>query len=92
MRKLDRARLNPAYRYLETLSDDLLAFEFMRRGDAYRAECAAARQEDRISPEPDRGRHWGVRFPCRSGSHVIGGTGILACRRACGTCVADAGT
>ena len=96
MHSFKRERLEAAYRYIETLSPEMIAFEFMRRSDEYREDYAAAEREGHdpppTAPPPDRGRRWGVRFPGRSREDGAGSLRVLA-RRYSGTpCSSGAST
>jgi hypothetical protein len=77
-----RERLEAAYRYIETLSPEMIAFEFMRRNDDYRENYALAERERQeppsATPAPDRGRRWGLRFPGRSEKDRPGSLCLLA--------------
>ena len=94
MRPLKRERLDAAYRYMESLSPEMLAFELMRRNDDYRADWAASSREPQdppADPEPDHGRHWGLRCPRRPRPDRLGRLRVLARRRARPSCTAGAG-
>ena len=95
MHSFKRERLETAYRYIETLSAEMIAFEFMRRSDEYRENYAAAEREEQdpppTAPTPDRGRRWGLRFPGRSREDGAGSLCVLARRRLGASCQAGAG-
>jgi Family of unknown function (DUF6499) len=86
MHPFKRERLEAAYRYIETLSPEMIAFEFLRRNENYRGDYAAAEREGQdpsaATPSPDRGRRWGLRFPGRSGQDRPGSLCLLAGRLA----------
>jgi hypothetical protein len=82
MHSFKRERLEAAYRYIETLSPEMIAFEFMRRSDEYREDYAAAQREGQdpppTEPTPERGRRWGLRFPGGSREDGTGSLRVLA--------------
>jgi hypothetical protein len=96
MHSFKRERLEAAYRYIETLSPEMIAFEFMRRSDDYREDYAAAERERRdpppAAPAPDRGRRWGLRFPGRPRKDGPGSRHLLACRYSGTSCSSGART
>jgi len=59
MHPFKRERLEAAYRYIESLSPEMIAFEFLRRNDGYREDYALAECDQRDAsaamPAPDRG-------------------------------------
>ena len=94
MHSFKRERLETAYRYIETLSAEMIAFEFMRRSDEYRADYAAAERERQdpppAAPTPDRGRRWGLRFLGRPRKDGPGSLRLLACRYSGTSCSSGA--
>ena len=95
MHSFKRERLEAAYRYIETLSPEMIAFEFMRRSDEYREDYAVAERESKEpppAPTPDRGRRWGLRFPRRPRKDGPGSLRLLACRYSGTSCSSGACT
>ena len=96
MHPFKRERLEAAYRYIETLSPEMIAFEFLRRNDGYREDYALAERDQRdpaaAMPAPDRGRRWGLRFPGRSKQDRPGSFCLLARRRPSPPCPPGART
>jgi Family of unknown function (DUF6499) len=76
MRPFTRERLEARYRYIESLSDTEIAWEFLRRNPDYAAENAAAPapsdEGGEEPPDPEPARRWGLRCP---------GTGVTYCYR-----------
>ena len=63
MRPFRRERLDAAYRYIETLSPELIAWELVRRDPEYQRDAEAEEAEDpELSFSTDRGRRWGMRY------------------------------
>jgi hypothetical protein len=85
MHPFKRERLDAAYRYIESLSPEMIAFEFMRRNPGYREDYALAEREEQdpsaATPASDRGRRWGLRFPGGSRPGRARGICLLARRR-----------
>ena len=76
MRAFKRERLEPGYNYVESLSQEAIAWEYLRREPRYIADAnaEAPSSAQHIQPEiprpevspslPDIGQRWGLRF-CR---------------------------
>ncbi|WP_242220543.1 transcriptional regulator domain-containing protein [Shinella zoogloeoides] len=60
-------RSSAEYDHLDTLTPSDLAWEWLRRNDAYDADCEASVTERGAptSVNEQIQRRWGLRFPCR---------------------------
>jgi hypothetical protein len=70
-----------AYSYLQELNRAELAWEFLRRNPNYNRDFrTAGRRTSDQTDFPERlARHWGLRFPCRSGAaRRQGAAGLVA--------------
>lgn len=73
-------RASANYDHVDRLSASDLAWEWLRRNDAYDRDFTALLHRD-ISPEQDLEDfrlRWGLRFPCRSAGPATRCAGLLA--------------
>lgn len=73
-------RSSAEYEHLDVLTSSDLAWEWLRRNDAYDAdfEASAADQEDPATLTERIRRRWGLRFPGRSAGRPSRCAGLLA--------------